>query len=99
MITMKAIYSGIIFDVTPKQKEALDRLFGYHPDARSPETVAEYISRTNCKTRVRTSKRGVDLITVYYEDGTVKEYELDHVDTTTAYHSDMWIGLRCLEVQ
>ena len=98
MNTMKASYSGIIFDVTPKQKETLDRLFGYHPDARSPETVAEFIARTNCKTRVRTSKRGVELITVYYEDGTVKEYALANLDTTTAYHSDMWNHLRDMEV-
>ena len=48
------------------------------------ETVAEYIRRTGCRTETRTSKKGVNLTTVFYEGGPVREYETSRLDTTSA---------------
>lgn len=53
--------------------------------SRDFETVEQYIQRTNCKTERRTSKRGVELIKVFFENGAVKEYELANIDRTTAF--------------
>lgn len=49
-----------------------------------PETVAEYIKRTGVKTERRISKRGTELIKVFYLSGTVKEYPVQHIDNTNA---------------
>lgn len=52
---------------------------------REFETVEQYINRTNCQTERRTSKRGVELIRVFFENGAVKEYELANIDRATAF--------------
>lgn len=49
------------------------------------ETLAEHIEKHNLKTEERTSKRGVRLIKVYFENGVVREYEKAHIDTTKAF--------------
>jgi len=61
--------------MNPKPREYADRF----------ETVKEYIERTGCKTDLRMSKKGVELIKVYYHTGDVKEYPLDQIGRTCTY--------------
>ena len=67
-----------------KDSMILARMLNTEPVTKTWETVAEYIKRTNCKTEERVSKRGTKLIKVLYENGTVKEYPLEHIERTIA---------------
>jgi hypothetical protein len=49
------------------------------------QTVAEYIATHDVKTEKRISKKGVELIKVYYPTGAVKEYETRNIDRTNAF--------------
>lgn len=70
--------------LTPKNREALKKIMN-PGEVKKPETLAEYIKRTGCKTEERTSKKGVELIKVYFENGKIAEYEKKHINTTTAF--------------
>jgi hypothetical protein len=70
--------------LTPKNREALKKIMN-PGKVEKPETLAEYIQRTGCKTEERTSKKGVELIKVYFENGKIAEYEKKHINTITAY--------------
>jgi hypothetical protein len=70
--------------LTPTNKAAFKRIMN-PGKAEKPETLAEYIKRTGCKTEERTSKKGVELIKVYFENGKVAEYEKKHINTTIAF--------------
>lgn len=49
------------------------------------ETLAEHIAAHNLKTEERTSKRGVELVKVFFENGIVREYEKARINTTTFF--------------
>lgn len=70
--------------LTPKNRKALKKIMN-PGKVEKPETLAEYIQRTGCKTEERTSKKGVELIKVYFENGKIAEYEKKHINTTTAF--------------
>ena len=70
--------------LTPKNRKALKNIMN-PGKAEKPETLAEYIDRTGCKTEERTSKKGVELIKVYFENGKIAEYEKKHISTITAF--------------
>ena len=66
----------------------LEKMFKPAPDVGGVkmQTVAEYIeSHPEVKTERRISKKGVELVKVYYHTGAVKEYPVDHIHTTTAF--------------
>lgn len=66
--------------LSKKNKKAWDRIFQIK-HVEPIETVAKYIERTGAKTETRTSKRGVSLTKVYFENGIVKEYQTEHIAT------------------
>ncbi len=70
--------------LSKKDKAAWDRIFK-GGKSEKPETLAEYIQRTGCKTETRFSKKGVELVKVYFENGKIAEYEKSHLNTTTAF--------------
>lgn len=47
-------------------------------------TVRQYIEKHQPRTEKRTSKKGIELIKVFYSNGTIKEYPIDHIDRTIA---------------
>lgn len=67
-----------------KDSMILARMMNTKSVTKTWETVAEYIERTGCKTEKRVSKKGTELIKVFYENGTIKEYPLEYIDRTTA---------------
>lgn len=71
------------YGMTKRDLNKLSKLFGYGKSEK-PETVAEYIERTGVKTERRISKRGTELIKVFYQNGAVKEYPVQHIDSTNA---------------
>lgn len=66
------------YGMTKREWKALANLLNT-PASEVPETVAEYIERTGVRTERRTSKKGVDLIKVFYPTGIVKEYEVSRI--------------------
>lgn len=73
-------------NMTKKDRAAWDRLFKNHEETTSNiQTVAEYIATHNIKTEKRISKKGIELIKVYYPTNVVKEYELCNIDSTRAF--------------
>lgn len=56
-----------------------------HDEADKMQSVAEYIATHDVKTERRVSKRGIDLIKVYYPSGKVAEYEVANLERTTAF--------------
>ena len=78
--TIKEYYNGL----TKKNRAAWDHIFN-NGKTTPPETLAEYIARTGCRTETRKSKNGVDLIKVYFENGKIAEYQKDKINTTTAF--------------
>lgn len=72
--------------MTKKDRVAWNRIFRNHEETISNvQTVTEYIATHNIKTEKRTSKKGIDLIKVYYPTNVVKEYELCNIDHTRAF--------------
>lgn len=72
--------------MTKKDRAAWDRIFRNHEKTPSNiQTVAEYIITHNVKTEKRTSKKGIELIKVYYPTGIIKEYEANNIDRTSAF--------------
>ena len=52
----------------------------------STPTVAEYIAaHPEVKIERRVSRKGAELIKVFYPTGKVAEYPAQHIDTTTAF--------------
>lgn len=52
----------------------------------SVQTVKEYIeSHPEVKTERRISKKGTELIKVYYPTGVTKEYPVEHIERTCAF--------------
>lgn len=49
------------------------------------ETVAEYIKNHDVKTERRTSKKGIELVKVFYPTGKIAEYEVSKLDRTIAF--------------
>lgn len=82
-----------IKQMRPKDRAALRRATGanlapYEPNEPHPwQTVAEYIKTHDVKTERRTSKRGIELIKVWYPTGAVKEYQADNIDRTIAFEN------------
>lgn len=69
-----------------KDTLTLARMMNPEPSEPSRfETVSEYIERTGCKTERRTSRKGVELIKVFYHTGDVKEYPLEHIARTCTF--------------
>lgn len=83
MRTLADYYKGL----SKRDKEAFKRVWGADTKKtnRQFQTVAEYISTHNVKTEYRTSKKGEQLVKVFYENGTIKEYPVKHIDSTTAF--------------
>lgn len=69
-----------------KDSMTLARILNPEPASKSRfETVAQYIERTGCKTETRTSKKGTQLIKVFYHTGDIKEYPIEHIDSTCTF--------------
>lgn len=47
-------------------------------------TVKQYIDTYQPPTEKRISKKGTELVKVFYPNGKIKEYPTAHIDTTTA---------------
>lgn len=79
-----------IKQMSPKDRAALRRATGANLAPSEPntwQTVAEYIKTHDVKTERRTSKRGIELIKVWYPTGAVKEYQADNIDRTIAFEN------------
>lgn len=68
-----------------RDKEAFERVLGSHDTQCNVQTVAEYIATHDIKTERRISKKGVELIRVYYPTGITKEYEVVRINDISAY--------------
>ena len=81
--TLADYYKGL----SARDKAAFRRVTGadIKPTESRFQTVAEYISTHEVKTERRISKKGTELIKVFYENGTVKEYPIEHINRTTAF--------------
>ena len=55
------------------------------PAAEPAETLAEHIAAHKLQTEERTSKRGMKLTTVHFENGLVREYETSRLSATTFF--------------
>ena len=62
----------------------LEKMMENH-DVPHTETLAEHIEANRLRTEERTSKRGIQLVKVYFENGIVREYEKAHLGTTTFF--------------
>lgn len=66
--------------------KTLERMMNQPKVEKNWKTVAEYIeANPEVKTERRISKKGVELVKVYYPTGAVKEYPVEHINTTTAF--------------
>lgn len=70
--------------LSKRDQDAWRRLLAVK-DIKPTESLADYIARTSVKTETRTSKRGVSLTKVFFEDGSIKEYQTEHLSTTYAF--------------
>ena len=70
--------------LSKKDKNAWNHIFINNP-VEKVETLKDYIARTGCRTETRKSKKGIEVIKVYFEDGKIKEYEKSRIDTITSF--------------
>lgn len=88
---MKRTLADYYMSLNARDKEAFRKVFrscgGTTTETESKvQTVAEYIATHDVKTERRTSGKGTELIKVYYENGTVKEYPIEHIERTHAFY-------------
>ena len=74
-----------IMNMSNEEIAILKRMMNTKAVERNFETVAEYIENHDVKTERRTSKKGVELIKVFYPTGKVAEYEASRIDSTVAF--------------
>lgn len=74
-----------IMGMNNKDIAILKRMMSTKAVERDFETVAEYIENHGVKTERRTSKKGIELIKVFYPTGKVAEYEASRINSTVAF--------------
>lgn len=74
-----------LMGMNTKDINTLKNLLNTEVTGENLETVAEYIKNHDVKTETRTSKKGVELIKVFYPTGKVAEYDVSKIESTTAF--------------
>lgn len=56
------------------------------PSVGHVETLKEYLENNpEVEREYHTSKRGIELVTIHFPNGKVRTYEVNHINTTTAF--------------